>query len=644
MTEKTPPPCKAPAPRDRGSRLMPALAAALLALGAGGTCVPAHAAETISTLAVRGVGAAPNARVTLSLPDLPPLAAKATQSGTFSFTPIPYDFSSPLTLKFAIPVSDDGKTVLKPNVFALTVSPLAFNVSAEGYASKAASIALNVGGEAAAAGVANNNSFFRIESPAKVGVISPTDTKIVASIINAKESCCPRTITPTEPVMVYLENVPVMAAAAPPAAIRPPVAPTLAPAILPTSTPASPETKPAEQTAPEKKLPKGLLKPGTGVSPLYPKGRPDPAASDAEKSGELTVNEITQVVSIEAAPLAYASWTPSISWAQGLRNVTDHLMQAITLQARMIGGFIDAQAHMDATRTLQRLSAQALKDYTPSEAMCEFGTLSRSVSASETRGILTKKALTEVLTDRDTIRTGTAYAESAGSGLNARTRQFIDTYCDKTDEGDALEKICGSAVVNSDFNRDVDYTRTLDSPLTLDINFATAPTAAQKKGNAEVIALMSNLMANEPFKGFNQSDFKAGKTMSDDVQDYRSVVAARSIARNSFTTLIGLKAEGSPASGQYMRAVLEEMGLSAADAKRLLGTNPSYFAQMEVLTKKIYQDPHFFADLYDKPTNVERQRAAMRAINLQQQNDVLGVLQRREMLLSTLLELKLRNP
>jgi hypothetical protein len=92
-----------------------------------------------------------------------------------------------------------------------------------------------------------------------------------------------------------------------------------------------------------------------------------------------------------------------------------------------------------------------------------------------------------------------------------------------------------------------------------------------------------------------------------------------------------------------MRGVMTQMGLSAAEATRLLGTNPSYFAQMEVLTKKIYQDPAFFADLYDKPANTQRQRGAMKGISLQQQRDLLDVLHRREMLLSALLELKIKN-
>lgn len=627
--------------RESGQQKARAGLSALAAFLLGTTLLTPSFAEA-SGIVIRGVGATPSARVTLTLPNMAPLSATASKDGAFSFVPVPYNFDSELKLKFSIPVSAERKEALKPNTISLTIDPLAFSVSAEGYASKAASIALNVGGESAAAGVANSHAFFQVASPPKVSAIKPDNTKIVASIINAQETCCPRNITPTVPVMLYIENVPVATAAAVTPAVKPILPP---PVAVPAG--AKPES-PSEP--PKKELPKGMLKPGTGVSPLFPKGRPEPGSEESkpEKSGELTINEVTHVVSIESAPLSYASWTPSISWAQGLRNVTDHLMQAIMLQARMIGGFIDASAHLDAQRTLQRLSARALKDYTPSEAMCKFGTLSRSVAASESRGRLTKIALTEVLTDRDLMRTGSAYSKSVGEGMNLRYRQFVDYYCDKRDEGgQALDKVCstGATNTNAGHNRDIDYTRVLDNPLTLDINFATTPTtAAQKLGNAEVIALMNNLMSNEPFKGFNQSDFNSGKTLTDDVQDYRTVVAARGIARNSFTTLIGLKAEGTPASGQYIRAVLEGMGLSADHAKRLVGTNPSYFAQMEVLSKKLYQDPKFFADLYDKPTNVERQRAAMKAINLQQQNDLLSVMQRREMLLSTLLELKLRNP
>jgi hypothetical protein len=64
---------------------------------------------------------------------------------------------------------------------------------------------------------------------------------------------------------------------------------------------------------------------------------------------------------------------------------------------------------------------------------------------------------------------------------------------------------------------------------------------------------------------------------------------------------------------------------------------------MELLTRKMYQNPTFYAALYTKPANVERTAAAMEAIKLMQDRDRFEAALRREMLLSVLLELKLRT-
>ena len=64
---------------------------------------------------------------------------------------------------------------------------------------------------------------------------------------------------------------------------------------------------------------------------------------------------------------------------------------------------------------------------------------------------------------------------------------------------------------------------------------------------------------------------------------------------------------------------------------------------MEFLTRKMYQNPNFYTNLYDKPTNVKRIGAAMKAIKLMQDRDIQAALQRREMLMSMMLELKLRK-
>ena len=60
-------------------------------------------------------------------------------------------------------------------------------------------------------------------------------------------------------------------------------------------------------------------------------------------------------------------------------------------------------------------------------------------------------------------------------------------------------------------------------------------------------------------------------------------------------------------------------------------------------TKKIYQSPTFYTNLYDKPANVQRLRAAMKAVKIMQDRDIHAAYLRREMLMSMLLEVKLRG-
>ena len=124
--------------------------------------------------------------------------------------------------------------------------------------------------------------------------------------------------------------------------------------------------------------------------------------------------------------------------------------------------------------------------------------------------------------------------------------------------------------------------------------------------------------------------------------DYRAVAAKRSIAQNSFAAIIAQRAEGDTDGedgvGPFLKAVLAESGVKPEDVEQRLGKNPSYFAQMEVLTKDIYQNPTFYAELYDKPVNVERKSAALQAIELMQDRDIYKSLLRSEAVLATLVE------
>jgi hypothetical protein len=62
-----------------------------------------------------------------------------------------------------------------------------------------------------------------------------------------------------------------------------------------------------------------------------------------------------------------------------------------------------------------------------------------------------------------------------------------------------------------------------------------------------------------------------------------------------------------------------------------------------MLTKKVYQQPEFYTNLYDAPANVERKSAAIHAIKLIQDMDKFNSVLRSEQNLSVLLELYLEE-
>ena len=129
--------------------------------------------------------------------------------------------------------------------------------------------------------------------------------------------------------------------------------------------------------------------------------------------------------------------------------------------------------------------------------------------------------------------------------------------------------------------------------------------------------------------------------------ELRSTVAKSSVAENSFNAILALKSEGTNGAYSFLEAYLEELGVDDADGdgnvsdeiQDMLGQNPSYYAQMEILTKKAYQSAKFYTNLYDKPANVKRKEVAMQAIGLIQKFDLLKSYLRTESSLSVLLEL-----
>ena len=317
-----------------------------------------------------------------------------------------------------------------------------------------------------------------------------------------------------------------------------------------------------------------------------------------------------------------------------IKNVWEaHLLPAMMLMAQqltttamqqveIIGTFFDAKHQLESQRLLQTLMAEAHKDYHPSIGMCRFGTNTRSLAAADRNNefnhiALAARSTQRILMNNDVLG-GTALNDS-----RSRLVQFRTTYCNPRDFGNSLDLLCESGGAERR-NKDVNYTHNIQNADTLLLNFANTGTTPDEE---DVLALSANLYGNNIMRRVPnvQMATRDGTVIVDGANVYmktRALAAKRSVAFNSFAAQAAMKSEGASSVLPYMTEILEEMGMPEDQIALMLRDNPSYHAQMEIMTKKLYQHPNFYSDLYDKPVNIDRKDTAIQAIALMQKRDM----------------------
>jgi hypothetical protein len=357
-------------------------------------------------------------------------------------------------------------------------------------------------------------------------------------------------------------------------------------------------------------------------------------------------------------------WMISIFWEDNLlpamMMMADQLTATAMQQMQIVGSFLDAKHQLETQQLIQEIAARTHKDYHPSVGLCEFGSGAKSLAASERKAEMNAVILSQRSQDRQLGAVNTAAARGEDGDKESRIRQFRQKFCDPKDNNNGLSYLCDwnqdgtpgpntGASNRARMNKDIDYIRTVDAPWTLNVDFisgtgANAAATTLTDNEEEILALASNLYGQNVFVRPSSSVLKSvpGQRISNIQKlylDMRSVVAKRAVAENSFNAIAAMKSEGTPGSKDYLIALMRELGVSQNEAIQMLGTNPSYYAQMEVLTKKIYHNPDFYTNLYDKPANVERKGVALQAIGLMQKFDLFKSYLRNEASLSILLEL-----
>lgn len=332
----------------------------------------------------------------------------------------------------------------------------------------------------------------------------------------------------------------------------------------------------------------------------------------------------------------------------GLKNMVEQLSVTAQAQVFAFGAIMDAKEELETQRLLHEKMAEAHRDYRPDVGMCTIGTAARGLAAQDRNAESMANALTKRMIDRQLGLQYASGAEGMGSDARARIGQFRRRFCDRFSNAGNTTNLCLASANGPHINKDIDYGATLGLRRTVNLNLNNS---SLEDDDENIMALATNLYGNRVFERAPapSADMTGDRALvSGDMSwylDRRAITAKRSVAQNTFNEIAGMKARGtntSATAGNYLHAVFQQLGVGSADqARQMLGSNPSYYAQLEVMAQKIYQDPEFFTNLYDSPTNVLRKNVAMQAINLMLDRDTFRSELRTEALLSQLLEAEL---
>lgn len=354
----------------------------------------------------------------------------------------------------------------------------------------------------------------------------------------------------------------------------------------------------------------------------------------------------------------HRNWIVEVFFEQhilpALQLFAEQISAAAMGQVVSVGMFLDAKHQLETQRMFQEMTARAHKDYHPSEGMCTFGTNVRSLAASDRNVDLTAMGISTRVLQRELLSGSAIAGGGQTSDYLSRIAQFRNVYCDAADNGMGLALMCpGGAPTIGRRNRDINYTAALETPLTLELDL-TAEGDPDHEHNRDgmqtvspdeedIFALSANLYAHNvaptiPQSFLSNEDGVANAQGVNHYMNIRAIAAKRSVARNSFAAVAAMKSQGETQVQPYLYAIMREMGIEEEQVPQYLGVRPSYYAQMEILTKKLYQNPSFYTELYDKPANVDRKLVSMQAIDLMQRRDIYRSVLRSEAILAVMLE------
>ena len=277
---------------------------------------------------------------------------------------------------------------------------------------------------------------------------------------------------------------------------------------------------------------------------------PAKAAVDCVTPGTCITDSVNDFTSNSTS----ATNTVILDWLPDLANMTEQMTAVAYNVTFLIGSFFDAKHQLEMQSILDEFYVEARRDYQPSAALCRFGTLRRSLASSEISSDINTQLLSRSAIQRETINVSRNRVSEAND-QTSRITFFRNTYCNPSHMdgeigGNASHpSICGGSTPEN-YDKDINYTDTIDQNLTLDFNLTNDILEDDER---HVRALMNNLFSYNIFPEM-MPDVVTSSKNKDTFLEMRSLWAARSLARHSYMHIVGQRSAGTGGAAEIGRA------------------------------------------------------------------------------------------
>ena len=305
-------------------------------------------------------------------------------------------------------------------------------------------------------------------------------------------------------------------------------------------------------------------------------------------------------------------------WRDGylpaLRDMTKQLSTMKPDQSLSMGAMEEAKAQVVTQLNMQEKTVEQDRRMRMSDVSCPAASVAPALGETERMARAMTNALSLAGAPRRMGQVGSVSQHGRAQERNAQWQVYQANFCDPADNNGAS----GCTVAGPMAGKDTDVNSLLWAEKQT-IDMSTAGVGAQNQ--LLVNTALQNMLAPVAAEPILPT-VVATATGQHELLRRRSMEARMKTAYNVMARMIGQRTGGKV---QTQAAAVRAAGLNSTGAgadPSLVSSNPSYKEMMDAMTRDRHRQPDYLIKLVDDPAAITREQGNIKALQLQQMNEI----------------------